>query len=337
MEIDFKHKQFAHCESGVTSSLFNHSGIDFSEAMAFGIGSGLFFLYFPFVKVNYLPLISFRSFPGSIIQKAARRLGVKVKAIKFADPPQSMRALDTLLDQGIPVGLQVGVYWLPYFPPAYRFHFNAHNIVVYGKQNDEYLISDPVLETPVRCSAADLMKVRFSKGPLPPKGKMYYITHAPDAVKLKWALAAGIKETCKRMLKTPFPLLGVKGIRYLANQVIKWPQKLGTRKAALYLGQIIRMQEEIGTGGAGFRFLFASFLQEAGNIVNNSLMRELADEMTQAGDKWREFALIGARNCKGRAKSSESYALLSEILYDSADREETIFKKLKGLRFKPDA
>ena len=31
-----------------------------------------------------------------------------------------------------------------------------------------------------------------------------------------------------------------------------------------------RMQEEIGTGGAGFRFLYAAFLQEAGEKLNRA-------------------------------------------------------------------
>ena len=34
-----------------------------------------------------------------------------------------------------------------------------------------------------------------------------------------------------------------------------------------FLGNIVRMQEEIGTGGGGFRFMYAAFLQEAGDVL----------------------------------------------------------------------
>ena len=56
------------------------------------------------------------------------------------------------------------------------------------------------------------------------------------------------------MLNIPGPIAGVDGINYTARQIRKWREKLGPRKAGLYMGQIVRMQEEIGTGGGGFRF-----------------------------------------------------------------------------------
>jgi len=40
-------------------------------------------------------------------------------------------------------------------------------------------------------------------------------------------------------------------------------ENMGKRDAALNLAQVIRMLEEIGTGGAGFRFIYGAFLQEA--------------------------------------------------------------------------
>ncbi|HBK71973.1 MAG TPA: peptidase, partial [Flavobacteriaceae bacterium] len=53
MKIDFTHYQSAHCENGVVSNLLKHKGHDISEPMVFGIGSGLFFVYIPFLKVNH--------------------------------------------------------------------------------------------------------------------------------------------------------------------------------------------------------------------------------------------------------------------------------------------
>jgi len=58
--IDFKHSQAAHCENGATSNLLNHYGINISEPMDFGLGAGIFFSYFPFYKLNGLPVVSFR-------------------------------------------------------------------------------------------------------------------------------------------------------------------------------------------------------------------------------------------------------------------------------------
>ena len=83
----------------------------------------------------------------------------------------------------------------------------------------------------------------------------------PDQFDLKKAVEAGINDVCKVMLKTPLPLVGVRGIRLLSRQLAKWPDKLGEKKTLLHLGHVVRMQEEIGTGGGGFRFIYAAFLR----------------------------------------------------------------------------
>jgi len=328
MQIDFKHRLSAHCESGVSSNLLFHYGVDISEAMAFGIGAGLFFGYLPFIRINHLPLTTFRCEVGGILKRLTRKLGVKMHIEKFRNPEKAMAALDRSLESGIPVGCRTGAYWLPYFPSAFRFHFNMHNLVVYGKEGDDYLISDPVFPETQRCAREDLAKSRFAQGALAPKGTMYYLTHVPEDIDLRGPICKGIKAVCRRMLNVPGPIIGVRGIRFLAGQVEKWPRKLGKRKASLYLGQLVRMQEELGTGGAGFRFMYAAFLQEAAGILNEKRLLDLSAKMTQAGDLWRSFAVIGARNCKNRATESDSSAAMADILRDCARKESEIYQEL---------
>ena len=82
----------------------------------------------------------------------------------------------------------------------------------------------------------------------------------------------------------PMPIVGVSGIKMVSRQIRKWPSKHGVKKANHYLAQMVRMQEEIGTGGGGFRFIYAAFLQEASEILNNEELKELSKEMTKIGD-----------------------------------------------------
>ncbi|TRX31259.1 DUF4872 domain-containing protein [Flavobacterium sp. ZT3R18] len=328
METNFTHHQSAHCENGVASNLLKHNGLDISEPMVFGIGSGLFFVYLPFLKVNYAPAISYRPMPGSIFNKLAKRLGLKIKRQKFSSEANAIKALDENLKNNIPSGLQVGVYNLTYFPDEYRFHFNAHNLVVYGKTETDYLISDPVMENVTTLTHAELNKVRFAKGAFAPRGQMYYPIQVPANVDLKGAIIKGIKNTCRDML-APMPIVGVRGIRYVAKLIKKWPVKEGTKKANHYLAQIVRMQEEIGTGGGGFRFIYAAFLQEASVILENAALQELSLEMTAIGDLWRDFAVEASRVYKNRSTKVDVYNALSDELLAIADKEEVFFKKLK--------
>ncbi len=330
--IPFAHRQSAHCETGVLSNLLSHRGLEISEAMVFGIGAGLFFGYFPFIRLNKLPLIAYRNATGAIMNKAAKRLGAILEWEKFRSPDEAMAALDRRLESGTVVGCRAGAYWLGYFPPRYRFHFNMHNLVVFGKNEKNYFVSDPVLPDPVECPAEDLRKARFAKGPMPPNGTMYHVASVPERPDLIKCASQGIREVCRNMLKAPGPFLGVKGMRFLSGRIEKWPRKMDARKAILHVGQIIRMQEEIGTGGAGFRFIFAAFLQETADIAGNETLSRLSRRMTDIGDLWRDFALVGSRICKQRNDAEvENYSRLSEILRECADREKTLFEELAAV------
>ncbi|NPA67347.1 MAG: BtrH N-terminal domain-containing protein [Chlorobi bacterium] len=326
--IDFNHKMSAHCENGVTANLLRFYGVDLSEPVIFGIGSGLFFSYMPFIKMNGIPVTSFRPLPGMIFKRVTERLGAEVKIKRFRNKAKSMSELDDLIKKNIPVGMVVGVYDLTYFPPAYRFRFNAHNIIVTGKENNTYLVSDPIMEKIEKINSEDLLKTRFAKGTYKPRGKMYYIKHIPENYDLKSAVIKGIKHTCKDMLTIPVPYFGLKGITTLAHSLKKWPEKLGDKKAKLYLGQVIRMQEEIGTGGAGFRFLYAAFLQEASEITGKQELNEISLQMTEAGDLWRKFGIEAGRIFKGRYPENNPYKKISELLLKIKDKEEKTFINL---------
>lgn len=327
--INYNHRQAGHCESGATSNLFAFNGLEISEPMAFGIGNGLFFSYLPFLKLQFAPMISFRNFPNMVFRKGTENLGVHATVRKnIKNPKEAMDALDQNILKGIPTGLQVGVFKLTFFPPEYRMHYNMHNLVVFGKEGNFYHVSDTVMEAPQVISYDDLVAVRYAKGAFAPKGKMYWINNIEPDPDFRTAVRKGIKRTVYDMIKVPFPLIGVKGIRWMARDVKKWPKKLGNDKASFYLGQILRMAEEFGTGGAGYRYIFGSFLNEAGTMFNNDGLLESADMMGKTANKWREFTYISARNCKDRSKPEEDYSMLSNMLMEIANSEEQIYKKL---------
>ncbi len=331
MKIDFQHSQSAHCENGVTSNLLRFHGITLSEPMIFGMGSGYFFSHMPFMKLNGMSVTSFRVLPGWIFKRVTHRLGIRVRRKKFRNPDKAMQALDEKLALGKPVGLLVGVYHLPYFPKEYRFHFNAHNITVFGKENGHYLVSDPVMENVETLTYEELKRVRFARGTYPPRGRMYYIEDAPLQPDYKKAMITGIRKTAKDMITIPLPMFGIKGIRYMAEKMRRWPVKMNARTAALNLSQVIRMLEEIGTGGAGFRFIYAAFLQECAIRLDKPRLNQLSVEMTAIGDAWRNFAWHAARCFKNRDNGEVTYDMLADMLVAIADKEQTVFSELRAM------
>jgi hypothetical protein len=320
----FRHRHAAHCESGVAASMLTHHGAAISEAMAFGLSSAMTFAYLPFVKIAGFPLIGYRMPPKFILKGMVKPFKMRFHFETFRDPEKGMRRLDELLAQGRVVGLQTSAFWLPYFPEDMRFHFNAHNLIVYGKEGDDYLISDPVAELPQRCQSDALQRARFAKGLMAPKGLLYYPESIGRTEVTQEAVLHAVKKTVRNMLGL-IPIVGVRGIRTLANKVAKLnpDDKLSLN----YVGHIVRMQEEIGTGGAGFRFLYAAFLQEAAALPGLAILAEFADRLVVIGDGWREFALAIVRMVKKRDEMNPGK--LADLLRVLADQEEAFFRDLK--------
>ncbi len=323
----FQHRQAAHCESGVISSLLHHEGVPLSEPMVFGLSASLSFAYIPLVKINQLPLIAYRMVPRFILKGVKTQLRLPLRFETFRSPLDGRRRLDELLERGKLVGLQSSVFFLPYFPENMRFHFNAHNLIAYGREGDDYLISDPVFNSPTRCAARDLSRARFVRGALAPNGLLYYLDGPVLPTDITPLLPKAIKKNCFLMNSVPLPFVGCNGIRLLAHRVKRLPAKKDPEFTRRFIGHIVRMQEEIGTGGAGFRFLYAAFLQEAAALLNNPRLHELSLELTAIGDEWREFALHAARMNKGR--SDLDLNLLHSLLTELAKKERRFYAALK--------
>ncbi len=336
MKIEFEHRQAAHCESGVTSSLLRISSEGkITEPLAFGIGAGLFFVYVPFLKINHGPAIAYRTFPGQIFKRACRSLDIPLVRKKFRSKEQAEAFLQECISNGHSVGCQVGVYYLPYFPKEYRFHFNAHNLIVYGMEQGNYLISDPIMEYTTTLSRSELERVRFAKGPLAPRGHLYYTKNGAVIAdeQIKQAIKMGIKKNVNSMLFTPFNFTGVRGIKSTGKKIKKWRDKLGLGKAGLYLAQMVRMQEEIGTGGGGFRYIYAAFLQEAHAYFQHDELLEISKSFTAVGDLWRTAAVQAAGIYKGRIGSQEDFNVMGDYLEEIAELEKKAFMALRSIKW----
>ena len=331
---EFRHVQTAHCENGVTTALLRYHGLNFmTEPLAFGMGSGLFYIQIPFLTVNNGPAISFRTMPGAIFKRTCKSLGVEVTRKRFSSPEKAQAFLEQKIQEQIPVGCQVGVFHLTYFPKEYRFHFNAHNLIVYGQEDDKYLISDPVMEDVTTLSREDLSRVRFAQGPLAPKGHIYYPEKVGiiDNDLIRKGIVKGIRRNVRDMLSIPGNFAGVNGIRHTSNHIRKWRDKLGLKKASLYLGQIVRMQEEIGTGGGGFRFLYGAFLEEASAYLQNDKLIGVSEEFTRSGDLWRASAIKMAGVYKGRLTEQKDFEEIADMLLNIRSVEKEAFQKLSKM------
>jgi hypothetical protein len=135
------------------------------------------------------------------------------------------------------------------------------------------------------------------------------------------------------MIRIPGTVVGVNAISDTGKKIKKWRDKLGMQKAGLYLAQLVRMQEEIGTGGGGFRYIYAAFLQQAHAFHPNDDLLEISKTFTQSGDLWRNAAVQAAGIYKGRIGSQADFDVMGDYLLRIAEIEKNAFKELSKIKW----
>ncbi len=327
-QIPFRHLMAAHCESGAVTALINHHGMNISEPMVFGIASGIFFAYLKLPSMDF-PTFALRSKPGLIRAKFGDRTGVKFRSKTYRNHEKAEQELNELVDSNQPVAVQVDLFYMNYFPAWYRIHVNVHFITIIGREGNKYYVSDSYHPEISEIDREALMKGRFAGGAMAPKGFMFYPVFVPEKIDLEKAIRVGIKHATHNMLRIPLPFLGVRGIRRFADKIVDWPSYAKDEDSlADKIFRITVLLEDQGTGGAGFRFLYASFLQEASKVLNNPMLDEMSKEMMKIGDGWREVSLASARIAKRRDFSKEKLKEIGDLLRQRAEVEESFFTRL---------
>jgi hypothetical protein len=329
--INFNHKLAAHCESGMVTSLLNHSGIEISEAMVFGISGSIFFAYINNPMLPF-PTIAVRNQPGKIYKNFSRHSNLPFIKKQFRYPYKAKTELENLLIENTPAGVQVDFFYMDYVPEYIRAHFNGHFVIIVGKNDNKYIISDAYTPNLVELDENTLQEARFTRGPFKPKGLMIYRNGSAETIDWESAIEKGIKKAAFNMLKIPFPFLGVKGIRYFAKKLPEWPNFARDED---HLSDEIMMinilLEERGTGGGGFRFMYAAFLQEAARIINKPALNDIAEQMMNNGDKWRLISIFAGKIGRNHELGQDKLKELGAMIEKRADVEKTLFTDLKKI------
>lgn len=327
----YTHYHAGHCESGAVSSLVRNYGFELSEPMAFGITSNIGFVFFPFIKLWGNPLISFRMIPKSIVKRVQSRLGIRFRIKTYEDQQEAMDELDRLLAEGKPVGVQAAVAFLPYFMRGFRIPFNGHMIIVSGKEGDEYIVNDPLYDHSTRVASEDLRKARFATGPLAPHGFMFYPLELPDAVDYKKIIKKAIQQAALMMMQPMFPFYGILGIKTFARKIRRL-RKEDRKKVRSFLSHVFVVQEEQGTGGGGFRYMYAAFLREAYDLLKVPGLLETSKKMLEIGDMYRDAVLSCAKFIQKKTDDID-LAGVSNLYRRCAEEEKNLYKMLRRINW----
>jgi uncharacterized protein YvpB len=349
---NYQHKVASHCESGTIRNLLKFAGLEVSEPLIFGIGTGIVFAYLTNAKgVSGFPITAIRLPMGTILKNTKKLLGIDFYIKKFKSTEQAIDKLNSLLDSGQPAAACVDMFYMKYLPDFMHVHAPFHFITLIGRDENDYAISDPYYPGIGKLSK-EYLKLSWETHALFAKDNLLaYVESVPKNIDWKKAIKISLKATCRNMVLPPvmstiLPIFGVTGIKLFAKKILSWPDKykgLALREGMLFTPTIL---EEQGTGGGAFRMLYAAFLKESADIFNSENLRELAVKMAEIGEKWRDASRelikiakkIPLKNsdypdwfAKNEKVFRESLSHTSNLFIGIADNEKELFVQLKKI------
>ncbi len=322
---NFYHTRGNHCGSTSMRDLLHCAGLDLSEPMCFGLGSGLGFHYFaciPDTGISYF----FHGRTGTLERDLCRHLALDFTEGTDDNAEHAWHTARAFVDADVPVLLNVELSCLPYYNS--RTPFPGHRVVLAGYDDARgiALLADNAFDQLQEISLDALREARSSAiasvlFPLRNDWLVVHSTrdHAPLATAIRRALAAN----ARAMLDARDPYIGIAGMNTLTDDLLNWGEAPDWQFCARFGYQII---ERRGTGGGAFRKMYAEYLCEADAYVPELGAAHLAETMTEIADAWTRFALALKRVSDAAARAEWHTA--REILREIATREEEFWQRV---------
>ncbi|MFG1633215.1 BtrH N-terminal domain-containing protein [Pseudonocardia alni] len=245
-----------HCETTTLGALLGHAGVHLTEPVLFGLGSGLSFVYWD-SKRQPVPFLGGRVKPFELTRTLARRLGLDLRVQETSSARRGWDQVRTLVDDGVPVGLQLDSHDLDYF--GSRVHFAGHVVALLGYDEESaYLLDTAQQGGRVSTSLESLARARAARGPMSAPHRSFTLGPFREPVDPVPAIVPAIVECAEAFLDPPIANVGHRGIRTTAKRAPSWLDRV--EDPPRDLPQMAMLMERAGTGGALFRTLYRDFL-----------------------------------------------------------------------------
>ncbi|MGW1411082.1 BtrH N-terminal domain-containing protein [Streptomyces sp. NPDC002403] len=286
--IDIDARGTQHCETTALGVLLRHQGLDLSEPMLFGLGSGLSFIYWDSKSMGF-PFLGGRVKPFDLTRNLATGLGLELLVQETTSPRKAWGNVVASIEAGRPVGLQLDSCYLDYF--GSNVHFGGHVVAMYGYDDDNaYLVDTDQQGGAVSTSLTSLARARAARGPMTAKHRSFTLTVPRNPPSPQGHIVPAITACADAFLNPPIANLGHRGVEKAGKLVRTWLQR--TDAPQRDLPQAALLMEKAGTGGALFRNLYRDFLAECTNLLDSNHLRTGHTLYTEAAGLWTEAALL---------------------------------------------
>ena len=284
--IPVAHFPGKHCASTGIRNLVNFHGIEWSEPLCFGIGAGLGIWYMGFENSSPSRMIHVRS--ADIETQFFTRIGQNFAWERFADPIEAEAALCRSLDNGLPAILQSDIFHLPYYDT--QTHFPGHVITAWGYERERrvFQVTDTERESVLDVPFENMRQARFcSDGYFNIQGNCYAPEELAVPENLPEIIRKAIRFNSHVLLNDGMDFQGVAALKKWKGEIDAWERFEDWQWTARFAYQVI---EKRGTGGGGFRKMYAAFLAEAADYLPEIHTLGLTEMMKAASQAWTDLA-----------------------------------------------
>ncbi|WP_366924467.1 BtrH N-terminal domain-containing protein [Metallumcola ferriviriculae] len=281
-----KHYPGVHCCSTSVRDIVNFHGHELSEAMCFGLASGLGFTYWKDDKVSPSRCMAGRA--EWIAPQFFQNIGMPFTwEVQKEFPWPEMKKY---LDNDVPILLLTDIYYLEYYGSS--THFAGHCVVLagYDEEHETVFLGDTDREGWQTASLASLEKAMNSVA-LPVSIQNYWQPFPKvEIASIESAIVTALMRQYKQMQHPSQPIVGLTGMQHFVKDLKNWSKEAADLDWCLRFSyQVI---EKRGTGGGNFRLIYSSFLEEAHQYFPGSTLDDAAAEMKEIAALWTELAYV---------------------------------------------
>ena len=317
---NFKHTPGVHCGSTALRDMLRLIGLDLSEAMCFGLGSGLGFNFFR-STLSTPPSRLFYGRTATLEHDLCAHLDLDFAEGVDADADHAWRAAKEWINRDVPLLLHVELSQLPYYKT--RTPFPGHRVVLAGYDNERGIafLTDTQFPGLQEVSYDALRAARTAQiPPIPLHNEWLAIKPTLNPAPATDAVRLALRDNALGMNLDRAPHQGIMGMETLAEDFENWGDTADWAVCAKFGYQNIQVR---GTGGGFFRKMYAQFLHEAEAIDGQLRAARLADMMEEIANAWSEFGLLLKRIAE--EQDPAAFAGASRAIRRLAMREENFW------------
>lgn len=251
-----------HCASTSLSEICKYYNYDLSEAMVFGISSGLDFVYYDHYLLDYSRLVFARN--PVMENNFFENLGIDFKW-QYGEEFK-WNEVKNHLDNNIPVLFLTDPYYLDFFNVKVK-SAAGHTLTLIGYDGEKGIlyISDSIGDEIFECNFDSFCQsINTEKPPFYQLNIWSPVPYFTIDEPLPVIIERAILKNANAMINSSSAHRGISAIHKLGKEIRNWDELLNWKELCT---NIYRSLELIGTGGSGFRKLYQKFMQEAINIL----------------------------------------------------------------------